>query len=47
LIKPFIFNMEKLINRVQEQLDNNWAVEKSDIQALLMFAICFWKQVHK
>jgi hypothetical protein len=37
--------MEKVIYRVQEQLDNNWAVEKSDIQLLLMFAICYWKQV--
>lgn len=39
--------MQKLIDRVQEQLDNNWAVDKADIQALLMFAICFWKQVYK
>jgi hypothetical protein len=48
LCKPLIFKvMQKLIDRVQEQLDNNWAVDKADIQALLMFAICFWKQVHK
>lgn len=47
LSKPLFFIMQKLIDRVQEQLDNNWAVDKTDIQALLMFAICFWKQVHK
>lgn len=27
--------MNKLINRVQEALDNNWAVEAEDIQSLL------------
>ncbi len=37
--------MEKVIHRVQEQLENNWAVEKCDIQLLLMFAICYWRKV--
>ena len=27
--------MEELIKRVQEQLDNNWAVDKKDIQQLV------------
>ena len=27
--------MEKLINKVQEQLDNNWYVDADDIQALI------------
>ena len=27
--------MEELIKRVQEQLDNNWAVDAKDIQRLL------------
>lgn len=27
--------MEELIKRVQEQLDNNWAVDKKDIQRLI------------
>ena len=48
LYKPLTFKvMQKLIDRMQEQLDNNWAVDKVDIQALLLFAICFWKQVHQ
>ena len=27
--------MEKLIQKIQEQLDNNWPVESDDIQALI------------
>ena len=27
--------MEKLIKKIQEQLDNNWPVEADDIQALI------------
>jgi len=27
--------MEKLIKKIQEQLDNNWPVESDDIQALI------------
>ena len=27
--------MDKLIKRVEEQLKNNWAVSKEDIQALI------------
>lgn len=27
--------MEKLIEKIQEQLDNNWAVDSDDIQSLL------------
>lgn len=39
--------MEKLFERVAEQLENNWAVDKSDIQALLMFAMIYWTKVSK
>jgi len=39
--------MEKLFKRVSEQLENNWAVDKSDIQALLMFAMIYWREVGK
>jgi len=28
-------NMEELIKKIQEQLDNNWPVESDDIQALI------------
>ena len=27
--------MEKLIKKIQEQLDNNWPVDADDIQALI------------
>lgn len=29
------FHMQQIIERVQESLDNNWAVEAEDIQALI------------
>jgi len=39
--------MEKLFNRVTEQLQNNWAVDKSDIRTLLMFAMLYWNKVNR
>lgn len=29
--------MEKLLKRVKEQLDNNWPVDKEDIQQLVKY----------
>ena len=33
--------MEKLLNKIQEQLDNDWAVEAKDIRKLMFYAVIY------
>lgn len=33
--------MEKLLNKITEQLDNDWAVEAKDIRKLMFYAVVY------
>jgi hypothetical protein len=40
-------NFSELFERVSQQLENNWYVEKSDIMILLMMAMSYHTSGHK